>query len=121
LKKSEVPSLVTPSDQNPDAHIRLRLSDLEGTVESIAIKARDGKSGNWDTIRDNGIWNIVVTRTRSGGLLSNMDGTFNMEVSGDTELHLWLADNGNFGVAPGEFDVFLAFEDGRLLKNSITK
>jgi hypothetical protein len=121
LKKSEVPSLVTPSDQNPDAHIRLRLSDLEGTVESIAIKARDGKGGNWDTIRDNGIWNIVVTRTRSGGLLSNMDGTFNMEVSGDTELHLWLADNGNFGVAPGEFDVFLAFEDGRLLKNSITK
>lgn len=121
LPKAEVPSLLTPADANPDAHVRLTLSGLEGTIESLAIKARDGKNGNWDTIRDNGIWNVVVTRTRSGGLLSNMDGSFNMEVSGDTELHLWFADNGNFGVAPEKFDLFLVFEDGRLLKNSITK
>ena len=39
--------------------------------------------------------------------------------SGDTELHLWLADNGNFGAAPEKFDVYIAFEDGRLLKNTI--
>jgi hypothetical protein len=44
-----------------------------------------------------------------------------MEVEGDTELHLWLADNGNFGAAPEKFDVYIAFEDGRLLKNTIKK
>lgn len=121
LKKAEVPSLLVEADANPDAHVRLRLSNLEGTIESITIKAHDGKSGTWDTIRGNGTWNIVVTRTGSGGLLSNTDGTFNMDVAGDTELHLWLADNGNFGVAPQRFEVLLAFEDGRLLKNTIMK
>ncbi len=95
-------------------------SRASGKIISFIVRDDDGSS-EWDTIRDNDIWNIVVTRTRSGGVLSNMDGTFNMEASGDTEFHLWLADNGNFGVAPEKFDVFPAFEDGRLLKNSVTK
>ncbi|MGC9372590.1 MAG: hypothetical protein ACP5DY_04640 [Thermovirgaceae bacterium] len=121
LPKAEVSSLLTPSDANPDAHVRLALSGLEGTIESLAVKAPDGGGGVWDTIRGNGTWNIVVTRTRSGGILSNTDGTFNMAVTGDTELHLWLADNGNFGSAPQRFEVHVTFEDGRVLKNSITE
>ncbi len=121
LPKAEVTSLLTPSDANPDAHVRLKLSDLQGTIESLAIKAPDGEGGVWDTIRGNGTWNIVVTRTGSGGILSNTDGTFNMAVTGDTELHLWLADNGNFGSAPQRFEVYVTFEDGRVLNNSITK
>jgi len=42
-------------------------------------------------------------------------------VEGGTELHLWLADNGNLSVAPEKFEIFIAFEDGRLLKNTIKK
>ena len=121
LKKAEVSSLLASADANPDAHVLLKLSNTKGTIKSITVKAKDGKSGIWDTIPGNGIWNIVVTRAASGGILSNTDGSFNMEVEGDTELHLWLADNGNFGVAPEKFEVYLAFEDGRLLKNTIRK
>jgi hypothetical protein len=121
LKKGEVSSLLATPDANPDAHVLLKLINTKGTIESITIKAKDSKSGTWDTIPGNGIWNIVVTRAASGGILSNTDGSFNMEVEGDTELHLWLADNGNFGAAPEKFDVYIAFEDGRLLKNTIKK
>ncbi|WP_213698626.1 hypothetical protein [Acetomicrobium sp.] len=121
LKKAEVSSLLASADANPDAHVLLKLINIKGTIESITVKAKDGKSGTWDTIPGNGVWNIVVTRAASGGILSNTDGSFNMEVEGDTELHLWLADNGNFGVAPEKFEVYVAFEDGRLLKNTIRK
>jgi len=121
LKKGEVSSLLATPDTNPDVHVLLKLINTKGTIESIAIKAKDGKSGTWDTIPGNGIWNIVVTRAASGGILSNTDGSFNMEVEGDTELHLWLADNGNLGVAPEKFEIFIAFEDGRLLRNTIKK
>ena len=121
LKKGEVSSLLATPDTNPDVHVLLKLINTKGTIESIAIKAKDGKSGTWDTIPGNGIWNIVVTRAASGGILSNTDGSFNMEVEGGTELHLWLADNGNLSVAPEKFEIFIAFEDGRLLKNTIKK
>ncbi len=121
LKKAEVSSLLASADANPDAHLLLKLINIKGTIKSITVKAKDGKSGTWDTIPGNGIWNIVVTREASGGVLSDTDGSFNMGVEGDTELHLWLADNGNFGVAPEKFEVFVAFEDGRLLKNTIRK
>jgi hypothetical protein len=121
LKKAEVSSLLASADANPDAHLLLKLINIKGTIKSITVKAKDSKSGTWDTIPGNGIWNIVVTREASGGVLSDTDGSFNMGVEGDTELHLWLADNGNFGVAPEKFEVFVAFEDGRLLKNTIRK
>ena len=121
LKKGEVSSLLATPDANPDAHVLLKLINTKGTIESITIKAKDSKSGTWDTIPGNGIWNIVVTRAASGGILSNTDGSFNMEVEGDTELHLWLADNGNLGVAPEKYEIFIAFEDGRLLRNTIKK
>lgn len=121
LKKGEVSSLLATPDANPDAHVLLKLINTKGTIESITIKAKDSKSGTWDTIPGNDIWNIVVTRAASGGMLSDTDGSFNMEVEGDTELHLWLADNGNFGTAPEKFEIFIAFEDGRLLKNTIKK
>lgn len=121
LKKAEVSSLLASADANPDAHVLLKLINTKGTIKSITVKAKDGKSGTWDTIPGNGIWNIVVTREASGGVLSDTNGSFNMEVEGDTELHLWLADNGIFGVAPEKFEIFIAFEDGRLLKNTIRK
>ncbi|KRT36440.1 hypothetical protein [Acetomicrobium hydrogeniformans] len=121
LKKAEVSSLLASADANPDAHMLLKLINTKGTIKSITVKAKDGKSGTWDTIPGNGVWNIVVTRAASGGILSNTDGSFNMEVERNTELHLWLADNGNFGVAPEKFEIFIAFEDGRLLKNTIRK
>ena len=121
LKKGEVSSLLATPDANHDVHILLKLIKTKGTIKSIAIKAKDGKSGSWDTIPGNGVWNIVVTRAASGEILSNTDGSFKMDVEGDTELHLWLADNGNFSPAPEKFEVYIAFEDGRLLKNTIKK
>jgi hypothetical protein len=121
LPKGEISTLLTSADANPDAHVKLELRGIKGTIESIAIQALDGESGTWDTIPGNGAWNIVVTRTASGNILSDMDGSFRMDVIGETELHLWLADNGKLGTSPENFEILLQLADGQVLRNKITR
>lgn len=121
LPKGEISTLLASADANPDAHVKLELRGIKGTIESITIQALDGESGAWDTIPGNGTWNIVVTRTASGNILSDMDGSFRMDVIGETELHLWLADNGKFGTSPENFEILLQLADGQVLRNKIKR
>jgi len=119
LRKGEVPSLLEPPDANVDAHIELALSNVNGTIKSITIQKMGGGGLKWDTIPGNGKWNIVVTKTAAGGILSNADGSINLTVSGNTTLHLWLADDGVFGSNPDLFEVVITMTDGRKIRTPI--
>jgi hypothetical protein len=44
-----------------------------------------------------------------------------MDVIGETELHLWLADNGKLGTSPENFEILLQLADGQVLRNKITR
>lgn len=121
LRKGEVPSLLEPPDANVDAHVKLRLSNVNGTINSITIQKIGGGGLKWDTIPGNGNWNIVVTKTPSGGILSNADGSINMTVSGNTTLHLWLADDGIFGSKPDRFEIVISMSNGKKIKVPIHK
>jgi hypothetical protein len=119
LRKGEVSSLLEPPDANVDAHVELALSNVNGTIKSITIQKMGGGGLKWDTIPGNGSWNIVVTKTASGGILSNADGSISLTVSGNTTLHLWLADDGVFGSKPDLFEVIITMADGRKIRTPI--
>ncbi len=115
LAKGEVSSIATPPDANVDAHVRLRLLALQGSIESITVESLDGSGGTWDTAPGNNLWNIIVTRTAQGQPLNRQDGSFSMDITGNTELHLWMADNGKLSGDPGNFRVIVGIADGRKL------
>lgn len=117
--KGEPADIRTGLDANPDAHIRLRLLSLDGIVESLALESLDGNSGDWDTIPGNGIWHIAVTETATDPLISKPDGSVRINVSGNSELHLWLADNGKLSADPSNFRVIVRFTDGRTLAQNL--
>lgn len=119
LAKGEVASISTPPDANVDAHVRLRLLALQGSIESITVESLDGSGGTWDTVPGNNMWNIIVTKTAQGQPLNMQDGSFSMDITGNTELHLWMADNGKLSGNPGNFRVIVGFADGRRLAQNL--
>ena len=119
LGKGEPADIRTGLDANPDAHIRLRLLSLDGTVQSIAIESLDRKGGDWDTLPGNGIWHIAVTETDTGPVISKQDGSLSRTVSGNSQLHLWLADNGKLSASPSNYRVIVRFTDGRALAQTL--
>jgi len=119
LGKGEPADIKTGLDQNPDAHIRLRFLSLDGTVQSITVESLDRKGGDWDTIPGNGIWHIAVTETETGPVISKPDGSITKALSGNSQLHLWLADNGKLSANPSNYRVIVRFTDGRALAQSI--
>ena len=119
LGKGEPADIKTGLDQNPDAHIRLRFLSLDGTVQSITVESLDRKGGDWDTVPGNGIWHIAVTETETGPVISKPDGSITKALSGNSQLHLWLADNGKLSANPSNYRVIVRFTDGRALAQSI--
>ncbi|MDO9507780.1 MAG: hypothetical protein Q7I97_00315, partial [Thermovirgaceae bacterium] len=117
--KGEPADIKTGLDANPDAHLRLRLLSLDGTIQSITLESLDGKGGNWDTIPGNGVWHIAVTETDSGAVISKQDGSLSKAVSGNSQLHLWLADNGKLSANPSNYRVIVRFADGRALAQTL--
>lgn len=117
--KGEPADIRTGLDANPDAHIRLRLLSLNGTIQSITIESLDRKGGDWDTIPGNGIWHIAVTETDTGPVISKQDGSLIKTVSGNSELHLWLADNGKLSADPSNYRAIVRFADGRALAQTL--
>ncbi|GAB6280747.1 MAG: hypothetical protein STSR0007_08450 [Thermovirga sp.] len=117
--KGEPADIRNGLDTNLDAHIRLRLLSLEGTIRSIALESLDRKGGDWDTIPGNGIWHIVVTETDTGQVISKTDGSLTKAVSGNSQLHLWLADNGKLSANPSGYRVIVRFADGRALAQTL--
>ncbi len=119
LGKGEPADIRSGLDANPDAHIRLRLLSIEGIIRSITIESLDGKGGDWDTIPGNGIWHIAVTENPTGPVISKTDGSITKSVSGNTDLHLWLADNGKLSANPSNYRVIVRFTDGRALAQNL--
>jgi len=117
--KGEPADIRTGLDANPDAHIRLRLVSLQGTINSLTVESLDGKSGSWDTIPGNQSWHIAVTETATSPMLNKPDGSFSRNVSGNSELHLWLADNGKLSADPSNYRIIVRFTDGRALSQTI--
>ncbi len=117
--KGEPADIRTGLDANPDAHIRLRLVSLQGTIKSLTVESLDGKSGEWDTIPGNNRWHIAVTETATSPMLNKTDGSFTRDVSGNLELHLWMADNGKLSADPSNYRIIVRFTDGRALSQTI--
>ena len=117
--KGEPADIRTGLDANPDAHIRLRLLSLDGTVQSISLESLDRNGGDWNTIPGDGIWHIAVTETATDPLISRADGSVRIDVSGNSELHLWLADNGKLSDDPSNYRVIVRFTDGRALAQTL--
>ena len=117
--KGEPADIRTGLDANPDAHIRLRLVSLQGTIKSLTVESLDGKSGEWDTIPGNSRWHIAVTETATSPMLNKTDGSFTRDVSGNLELHLWMADNGKLSADPSNYRIIVRFTDGRALSQTI--
>ncbi len=119
LGKGEPADITKGLDANPDAHVRLRLASLDGTIESLTVESLDGQGGDWDTIPGNGRWHIAVTETATGPVLNKNDGSFTRKVSGSSEFHLWLADNGKLSANPAGYRVVVRFTDGRALSQNL--
>ena len=119
IGKGEPADITKGLDANPDAHIRLRLASLDGTIESFTVESLDGQGGDWDTIPGNGRWHIAVTETATGPMLNKNDGSFTSKVSGSSEFHLWLADNGKLSANPSGYRVIVRFSDGRALSQNL--
>jgi len=119
LGKGEPADITKGLDANTDAHVRLRLASLDGTIESLTVESLDGQGGDWDTIPGNGRWHIAVTETATGPALNKNDGSFTRKVSGSSELHLWLADNGKLSANPSGYRVVVRFTDGRALSQNL--
>jgi len=119
LGKGEPEDITKGLDANPDAHVRLRLASLDGTIESLTVESLDGRGGDWDTIPGNGRWHIAVTETATGPVLNKNDGSFTRKVSGSSEFHLWLADNGKLSANPSGYRVVVRFTDGRALSQTL--
>lgn len=117
--KGEPANIRTELDANPDAHIRLRLLSLDGTIQSITIESLDRKGGDWNTIPGDGIWHIAVTESDTGPVISKTDGSLIKAVSGNSQLHLWLADNGKLSANPSNYRVIVRFADGRALAQTL--
>jgi hypothetical protein len=119
IGKGEPADITKGLDANPDAHIRLRLVSLNGTIDSLTVESLNGNGGDWDTIPGNGRWHIAVTETAIGPVLNKNDGSFSKKVSGNSEFHLWLADNGKLSANPSSYRVIVRFSDGRALSQNL--
>jgi len=98
-------------DGTPDDRVHLEL-DGEGTLVSLEVNnIAEGKStAMWDTIPDNGRWAIAVVEGNK--ILNRPDGSIKVDLTGRTDLDLWMTDNGKIGDGRNRFETILRFSDG---------
>jgi len=98
-------------DGNTDNRVYLEL-DGEGTLVSLEVyNIADGKStAMWDTIPGNGRWAIAVVEGNK--ILNRSDGSIKLDLTGRTDLDLWMTDNGKIGDGRNRFETILHFSDG---------
>jgi len=98
-------------DGNTDNRVYLEL-DGEGTLVSLEVyNIADGKStAMWDTIPGNGRWAVAVVEGNK--ILNRSDGSIKLDLTGRTDLDLWMTDNGKIGDGRNRFETILHFSDG---------
>ncbi|MBL3538200.1 hypothetical protein [Aminivibrio sp.] len=89
-----------------------------GTLNGMKIENTSGSAGHWDTIPGNGRWLIVATEP-NGNILNRSDGSVLIAISRETELGLWIEDNGSLGDRDVVSRITLMYDDGRTLSKEI--
>ncbi|EFQ23183.1 hypothetical protein Apau_0755 [Aminomonas paucivorans DSM 12260] len=97
----------------PDWRVRVKLQG-RGIITGIRFSNHRGPEGTWDTLKDNGRWLVVVTRP-STEILTRADGTLRVPFRDQTELVLFLEDNGSLSRPETRSQLTLTLEDGTLL------
>ena len=91
-----------------------------GTLKGMTIENTSGSAGHWDTIPGNGRWLIGVTEP-NGTILNRSDGSVLISISRETELGLWIEDNGSLGDRDVVSHITLLYDDGRTLSREIVR
>ena len=100
-------------DGHKDVQIALRI-DPGPSISRIQVRNVDGVASNWDTIPNNVCWAIgVADRRKPQTLLNRENGSILIPVKEQTELLLYLGDNGAFRAGQTRFEVLVTREGGQ--------
>jgi len=84
------------------------------SVLRLQVRNIDGHASNWDTIPNNVCWAIgVADRHQPQTLLNRQDGSILVPVKEQSELLLYLEDNGEFRGGQTRFEVVVSREGGQ--------
>ncbi len=110
--------LVSQSETlGPDGHKDVQIDvpvDPGPAISRIQVRNVDGTASNWDTIPNNVCWAIgVADRRKPQALLNRQDGSVQIPVKEQSELLLYLQDNGAFRGGGTQFEVLVTREGGQ--------
>jgi hypothetical protein len=100
-----------------DWRLRLKLAG-RGMITEIRLTNHRGTSGTWDTLPGNGLWLLATTRP-STEILNRADGNLRIPLRGETELLLYLEDNGTLGRPETRSQITLTLQDGTRIARDV--
>ncbi len=102
-----------------DWRVELKVNTA-GTVKGMKIENTSGSAGQWDTFPGSGRWLVAVT-ARNGNVLNLSDGSVLIAIPGETDLDLWIEDNGSLSDSGVRSRLTLLYDDGRELVGEIVR
>jgi len=102
-----------------DWRVELKVN-THGTVKGMKIENTSGSAGYWDTFPGSGRWLIAVT-ARNSNVLNLSDGSVLIAIPGETDLDLWIEDNGSLSDSGVRSRLTLLYDDGRELVGEIAR
>jgi len=102
----------------PDWRLRLKLAG-RGLVTEIRLTNHRGDPGAWDTVPGNGRPLLAVLRP-SSEVLNRADGNLRIPFRGETELLIYLENNGTLGRPETRSQITLTLQDGTQIARDVT-
>lgn len=114
------PNKSLQGDGDKDWVFPITLSGIQQTITGITIQNTDGIYSLWDTIPGSVSWLIGVT-DRNGRILNSRDGSVSFNISGPTDLYLYVCDNGSLGSENTNYRVIITLKDGSTIERDVPR